>query len=266
MTRRWFSSEIHLDGCVSILSCKTGRVEFNPGVLKPLSSNRSRNVQRTMRQKRRMAMLRTLACDVRRYLPQWAAPSPKLIRSLRTNHMQDSKTLSTNHNGAAYPANNYRKDLIGLVVWIGIVFLVSAIGSLATRSGLQEWYGSLNKPSFQPPSWIFGPVWTCLYIMMAVAAWMVWRHRGEESRKRAVYLFTVAFTFQLALNALWSIIFFGYRSPAWAAFEICLLWCAIAVTTFLAYRQNKWSGHLLIPYLAWASFALVLNIEIWRMN
>lgn len=158
------------------------------------------------------------------------------------------------------------RDILSLVVWIGVVFLASVIGSLATSSGLQEWYGTLEKPSFQPPNWIFGPVWSCLYLMMAISAWIIWRKRNQPSNRSAANFFVAVFGIQLVLNVLWSVIFFGYQSPSWAFFEICILWCAIATTVFLAYRQSVWSGHLLVPYLGWASFALVLNLSIWQLN
>jgi tryptophan-rich sensory protein len=125
-----------------------------------------------------------------------------------------------------------------------------------------EWYADLNKPAWNPPGWIFGPVWTALYAMMAVAAWLVWQQGGFVVQRRPLGMFLA----QLALNALWTPLFFGLRHPGLAFAEIILLWLAI-LATLLAFRPvSRTAAWLLVPYLAWVSFAAVLNGTIWRLN
>jgi translocator protein len=149
--------------------------------------------------------------------------------------------------------------LAGLLV---VCFGVAALGSVFTSSAMPEWYMSLEKPAFNPPSWVFGPVWTLLYAMMAVAAWLVWREAGFDGATPALSMFFV----QLALNLAWSGIFFGLREPGWAMLEILALWGAIVVTMVLFFRHSSVAGWLLAPYLLWVSFAAVLNAAIWRLN
>jgi len=122
-----------------------------------------------------------------------------------------------------------------------------------------DWYALLNKPEWNPPSWIFGPVWTALYLMMAVAAWMVWRRDGW---RRALWLY---FT-QLALNAAWTPVFFGTREIGWAFVVIIALWVAIMVTLLAFLRVSRAAAFLLLPYLAWVTFAALLNFTLWRLN
>lgn len=124
------------------------------------------------------------------------------------------------------------------------------------------WYAELNKPSWNPPGWLFGPVWTVLYSMMAVAAWLVWQFGGFRLQGRALKWYLA----QLLLNALWSPLFFGLHSPGLALGEILLLWVAIAITMRKFWRVSKWAGWLMVPYLGWVSFATVLNFILWRLN
>ncbi|QEG24962.1 TspO/MBR family protein [Mariniblastus fucicola] len=159
-----------------------------------------------------------------------------------------------------------KRDILSLIIWIAIVAVVMLLGGIATGSSVTTWYPTLNKPSFNPPSWLFGPVWSALYMMMAVAAWLIWRKRGDVADRDAKRWFLIAFGVQLVLNLGWSVIFFGLRSPMWAFVEICVLWIAIATTVVLSFRQNRTSGFLLLPYLAWSSFALILNLAIVRLN
>jgi translocator protein len=146
--------------------------------------------------------------------------------------------------------------------FLALCFGVAALGSVFTSSAMPEWYMSLEKPAFNPPSWVFGPVWTVLYAMMAVAAWLVWREAGFDGATAALSLFFV----QLALNLAWSGIFFGLREPGWALVEIVVLWAAILGTIVLFFRHSSLAGWLLVPYLLWVSFAAVLNAAIWRLN
>ncbi|MCU0784896.1 MAG: tryptophan-rich sensory protein [Verrucomicrobia bacterium] len=125
-----------------------------------------------------------------------------------------------------------------------------------------EWYATLKKPSWNPPGWIFGPVWTALYTMMAVAAWLVWKRGGFVAQRRPLLIFLA----QLALNALWTPLFFGLHRPGLAFAEIVLLWLAIAATIPTFWRVSSLAAWLLVPYLAWVSFAAVLNFTLWRLK
>jgi translocator protein len=146
----------------------------------------------------------------------------------------------------------------GLLLWLLLPLLAGAFGSQFQPGA---WYAALDKPSWNPPSWVFGPVWTVLYIMMGVAAWLVWdRHRGAARTALAVFVVQVVF------NGLWSYLFFGLQSPALAFAGIVILWSLIATTLVLFWRARTVAGVLLLPYLAWVSFAAVLNFTIWQLN
>jgi tryptophan-rich sensory protein len=140
---------------------------------------------------------------------------------------------------------------------------VGGLSGFATAGGVSTWYPTLVKPSFNPPAWVFGPVWTVLYIMMGVAAFLVWR-RGldAEGVRTALTVFAV----QLALNGIWSVLFFGMHAPGWALVEIVLLWMAIGINTLLFWRVLPSAGALLLPYWMWVSFATVLNASLWWLN
>jgi benzodiazapine receptor len=156
-----------------------------------------------------------------------------------------------------------RNNVIKLIVSILVCQVAGGIGALFTTSSIPTWYATLNKPSFTPPSWIFGPVWTVLYLMMGIAAFLVWRKGLNDPQvKTALIIFVV----QLALNALWSFLFFGLRSPLAGLVDIVLLWVFIMLTIVLFIRISTIAGLLLIPYLLWVSFATVLNFAIWRLN
>ncbi len=162
----------------------------------------------------------------------------------------------------AEPTAPSRDGGLALVGWILLL-----VGSGATLGGLfgpDAWYAALLKPTWNPPSWIFGPVWTLLYATMAVALWLVRREPESEDgpRKRALVLFAI----QLALNLLWTPLFFGLHSPGQAFAEICLLWVALLWTVLAFGRVRPLAGYLLLPYMLWVSFALVLNGTIWLMN
>ena len=154
------------------------------------------------------------------------------------------------------------RQLVGLAVSIGVCFAVAAVGSALTLPSIKTWYAALNKPSWNPPAWVFGPVWSALYLSMAVAAWMVWRERGFSAAIVPLSLFAL----QLALNCAWSGLFFALRRP-WLAFaDIALLWCAIVITMISFVRVSPLAGLLLVPYLAWVGFAAVLNFSVAKMN
>lgn len=154
-----------------------------------------------------------------------------------------------------------QKQIFGLIGWFVVSFAASAIGALASIQA-QSFYGGLVQPSWAPPASVFGPVWTLLYAMMAVAAWLVWRSGGFRNNRIALSLFGV----QLALNALWSWLFFAWHLGAWAFVDILLLWIFIAATALAFWRVRPMAGVLLVPYLMWVSFAAVLNYFMWQLN
>jgi benzodiazapine receptor len=154
------------------------------------------------------------------------------------------------------------RTLLVLVGFVVLTLAVAGVGGWFTSMGQPEWYGTLAKPSWNPPSWVFGPVWTTLYILMAVAAWLVWKEAGFAGAPAALTMFFV----QLALNLAWSGIFFALRSPGSAMIEILALWLAILATVLLFFRHSTLAGWLMVPYLLWVSFASVLNAAIVRLN
>jgi translocator protein len=156
-------------------------------------------------------------------------------------------------------AGNRRNDWLGLGVFVILCYAVAGIGGLVTTPNILNWYAGLAKPPWTPPDWVFGPVWSALYLSIAVAAWLVWR-KGDAR------LPLVLFTFQLVFNAAWSWLFFGLHSPGIAFVDIVLLWAAIVATTIAFWSRSLVAGILFVPYLAWVSFATVLNFAIWRLN
>lgn len=151
---------------------------------------------------------------------------------------------------------------LGLIGFVVLCLAAGGIGSIFTAQSVGDWYVALRKPSFNPPSWVFGPVWTALYIAMGVAAWLVWRRQGAPGVWTALAVFGV----QLALNVLWSYLFFGLRLPGVAFAEILVLWAAILATILLFRPISPLAAWLLVPYLAWVSFASLLNFSLWRLN
>ena len=155
------------------------------------------------------------------------------------------------------------KRQFSLLILLGFLVFTLAIGFVAgqvTAPNIATWYAHLTKPSFNPPNAIFAPVWTSLYVLMAVAAWRIWRVAGWRARGIALWLV------QLALNFAWSFIFFGSHAPREAFFELLVLWLAIAATVIVFARTDRWAGWLLAPYLAWVSFAGILNFAVWQLN
>lgn len=155
-----------------------------------------------------------------------------------------------------------RRDLLGLVAFIAICAMVSALGGLATGTSVSSWYLTLNRPSFNPPGWIFGPVWAVLYLFIAVAGWRIWRGAHCEERKRALTLYGV----QLALNLAWSFLFFGLQRPDLGLVDILALLVTITLITVLFWRLDRLAGMLFAPYVAWVAFASLLNASIWWLN
>lgn len=153
------------------------------------------------------------------------------------------------------------KNLFALVVFLVVCLGIAAVAGLVTVANIPIWYAGLAKPSFTPPNAIFGPVWTLLYILIAISGWMVWRKIGfSPDRPLVIY------GLQLALNFAWSFIFFGAHLIGLAVIDILLLWLAIVWNIVMFWRVDRVAAALLVPYLAWVSFASALNIAVWRLN
>jgi tryptophan-rich sensory protein len=181
-----------------------------------------------------------------------------------------------------------RRDYAGLAAFIAINVAISALGGWATAASVGTWYPALAKPAFNPPDWIFAPVWSALYLMIAIAGWRVWRRgtaQGSGAAQasgaapdgrstapdargaaREVRLALTAYAVQLALNLSWSFVFFGARLIGPALVVIAALLAAIAVNALLFWRIDRWAGGLLAPYAAWVAFATLLNAALWRLN
>jgi tryptophan-rich sensory protein len=158
-----------------------------------------------------------------------------------------------------FASSSPSRQAIGLLGWVALCFVAATTAFFVSADA---WYTTLNKPSWNPPAWVFGPVWSLLYTLMAVAAWLVWRKGGWTAHGKILGVFLL----QWFLNVLWTPLFFGLNWPGLAFAEIILLWIAIAVTSILFWRVSKVAGFLLIPYLAWVTYAAVLNYTIWRLN
>ena len=149
-----------------------------------------------------------------------------------------------------------------LGLFAAICLSVAGLGAIFTAGAVRDWYPTLQKPSWNPPAWLFGPVWTILYLMMAIAAWIVWRKRELISVNSSLALFV----FQLILNAAWSPLFFGLRNPLAGLLDIVPLWAAILVTLISFWKISPAAGILLVPYWLWVSFATALNYAVWKLN
>lgn len=156
------------------------------------------------------------------------------------------------------PARRARQG-IALIGWLALTFCAAASGVFVNTG---DWYADLAKPVWNPPSWVFGPVWTTLYAMMAVAAWLVWQRGGWKAQRGPLTLYLV----QWALNALWTPLFFGLQRPGLAFLEIFALDLTVLATLAAFWRVKRLAGMLLVPYALWTGFATVLNYTIWRMN
>ena len=154
------------------------------------------------------------------------------------------------------------RQAIALAVSVGICLGAAGIGSILTTPSIATWYATLRKPPWTPPNWLFGPVWTALYLGMAVAVWLVWRQAGFSPARLALTLFAL----QLVLNVAWSGIFFRMRLPGAAFLEVVLLWLFILLTAIAFWPVSRTASWLLVPYLTWVTYAAALNAAIWRMN
>ena len=169
-------------------------------------------------------------------------------------------------HGTAYPLDrgstrSKPKQAVGLLVWLAISFVASGIGAVASIRAA-PFYGQLVQPTWAPPSSVFGPVWTLLYALMGIAAWLVWRADSLRATRLALSLFLL----QLVVNALWTWLFFAWSQGALAFADIVLLWLLVVATAMSFWRIRPLAGALLIPYLLWVSFAAALNFSIWQLN
>lgn len=154
-------------------------------------------------------------------------------------------------------------NIVKLVISILASFAAGGIGSLFTFKSIPSWYAELKKPRYTPPNWLFGPVWTTLYIMMGISVFLVWR---SGLTMNGVLLAFTLFWIQLVINAFWSIIFFGIKSKGGGVITIIVLWFLILATIIASFQVSVWAGALLIPYIVWVSIASYLNIGIWLLN
>ena len=154
------------------------------------------------------------------------------------------------------------EDLLGLGAFVALCLVISAIGGWITAGSVGTWYQTLQKPVFNPPNWIFGPVWTALYILMGIAAWRVWRTTVRDTARAPLAVFAL----QLAVNLGWSVTFFGFRNLGLAVAVILILDLLVLATALMFRRIDRLAAMLLWPYLAWIAFATMLNITIWRLN
>jgi benzodiazapine receptor len=151
------------------------------------------------------------------------------------------------------------RSAVALAGWVAVTYAAAAMGGLFLPG---DWYAHLQKPAWNPPNWIFGPAWTALYTIMAVTAWLVWKRGGFAGQRRALLFFLL----QLLFNALWSPLFFGLHLPGLAFVDLVLLWLALLATLATFWKAHRLAGAMLLPYLAWVTFAGALNFAIWRLN
>lgn len=156
-----------------------------------------------------------------------------------------------------------KKKIIQFITSILVCQMAGILGAIFTISAIPLWYNNINKPSFNPPSWVFGPVWTILYTMMGISFFLIWIDKNEKKRKQTAL---IIFGIQLFLNAIWSPIFFGLRSPLLGLMVIILMWIFIILTIIKFFKISKTAAFLLIPYFFWVSFATILNFFIWQLN
>lgn len=154
-------------------------------------------------------------------------------------------------------------NVIKLIIAIALPLAVGATSGFFTVTGVESWYQTIQKPSWNPPSWIFGPVWTTLYVLMGIALFLVWKSDTSVQLKRIAI---VLFAAQLILNFFWSFIFFNQQQIGWALAEMILLWFFILVTIFAFAQVSRPAAWLMVPYISWVSFAAILNYTIWKMN
>lgn len=155
-----------------------------------------------------------------------------------------------------------RRDLLGLIAFVIVCLAVSGLGGAITATSVGTWYQGLQKPPFNPPDWVFAPVWTTLYILMGIAAWRVWRLGLSDAVRKALAIFVV----QLGLNLAWSFLFFGLQRIDLALVEIVILLLVIIANTFMFWRIDRLAGVLFVPYAIWVGYAIMLNASLWLLN
>lgn len=156
-----------------------------------------------------------------------------------------------------------KDNIVRLIFSIAMCELAGVVGSFFTVSSIPTWYAALQKPSFSPPNWLFGPAWTVLYFLMGISFYLVWQKNLKKKKAmKAVWIFEI----QLFLNIMWSFLFFGLKNPLYGFVGIVALWAAIAITIFKFYNISKTAAYLLVPYILWVSFALVLNYYVLILN
>lgn len=160
------------------------------------------------------------------------------------------------------------RTIIELAVAITACLLAGGVGSFLSGPDVRQWYQTVRRPDWSPPGWVFGPVWTTLYVLMGISAWLLWqrRHATLPRTRRLARAALIVFVVQLVLNAAWPGIFFGLGQFGWAFAELIALWAMIAATILLAWAVSRPAALLLLPYLAWVTFAGALNYAIWQMN
>jgi len=158
-------------------------------------------------------------------------------------------------------ARSITSHSLGLLGWVAVTAVAATLGGIASASDV-NFYTTLVQPAWAPPAWLFGPAWSVLYILMATSAWLVWRRRGFRDAGNALTLFVV----QLALNALWTWLFFAWRQGGIALAELLVLWVMIVATIAMFWKLHRLAAALLVPYLCWVSFAGALNFALWRLN
>jgi translocator protein len=154
-------------------------------------------------------------------------------------------------------------NTIKLIISIAIPVAIGATSGFFTVTGVESWYQTINKPSWNPPSWIFGPVWTSLYVMMGIALYLVWKSDSSSILKKTAF---ILFAVQLLFNFFWSFIFFNQQQVGWALVEMLIMWVLILLTIFAFANVSKTAAWLLVPYIVWVSFAAILNFTIWKLN
>jgi benzodiazapine receptor len=154
------------------------------------------------------------------------------------------------------------QDILGLVGFVALCLVVSGLGGAVTATSVDAWYQTIEKPPFNPPDWLFAPVWISLFIMMAIAGWRIWRRAGFGTEKVAFALFAT----QLVLNLAWSVFFFGFQQIGLALVEICLLLITIVATTIVFWRIDRIASALFVPYVLWVGFATLLNASLFLLN
>lgn len=185
--------------------------------------------------------------------------SPTPIRTAPDDSLSSERQVT--RKPAPMSDNSRIAAASGLVLWLAACFLVAAAGASASLQA-GDFYAELARPDWAPSAAVFGPVWTVLYAMMAVAAWLIWKQRGIRLARIALAVFVL----QLVLNGLWSWLFFAWKQGALSFLDIALLWVLIAATLVLFWRVRPLAGMLLVPYLAWVTFASALNYQIWQLN